>query len=253
MRGLFMGMLLASIWLCLCGNTAKTDLSATFSDPAGRGNLVIELAANGDGRITVDADDYFLIKSGQVYLVSAGPGGPRAMSVEAVAALQQRTVDEGSVAISSESGSRKPLEYVADGPVEVAGYGATAYRVAGAPNVAPVLLSDDPELADLGGAVAQWLDAMDAMTNPALRQQDNLKALRHGKAMIGFAGMRLARIERTPIDPARLVLPGRGHCQMSSGWGRSRPGRPSGNWQVHRFLQPATSRESCLPWKMAER
>jgi hypothetical protein len=189
---------------------AAADMTAEYVGATEHERTVIEIAENGDLRITTgtgEADGYLLVVSGKAYSVDAGPGGPLVTASEVQAYVTQRAIDAGSLSIVSIDAEDQTafLRFVPGDPIELAGYRGTEYAPEQGSHT-PVGIADDEALAPLGRAYLRYRRAIDEMDVDA-RIPDNLGELLEGRGVIRFWGGDLRRVSFDPIDPARFVLP----------------------------------------------
>jgi hypothetical protein len=209
-----MNFLLRLVVLVLAASAcapARADLRATYDDPNNqRHSLTIEIAGNGDLRLTEADGSYTLISGNSAYQVSAGPGGPRAISNEALAWLAAEDRRSGAVVRSSDNGTArpaKPTRLVAGATVNVAGFSGIEYKVPGAEGV-PMVFGDQADLLPLGNAVLRYLQfTMQLSPEEESWMPENLDDLLAGKGVLEFWGYRLVSLDRSPIPVARFTLP----------------------------------------------
>jgi hypothetical protein len=197
--------------------------------------LVVEVADNGDARITSDGYGYFIIVNGEGYWVEPGPGGPIATAEDAraqLAARERRDSDafEASIDAEIDEATRAAAEEVArkalaeldaslpelgtesakpdepDGAheadaneggnqTEFAGWQGAVLPLPEAPDLRMVV-TEAVEIAPLGAAIVQYLAASEGLAADSLRPSEPSP----------LAGRREALHGKTPLAYGRLTL-----------------------------------------------
>ena len=193
--------LLPALLATLAPMPAHADLTATYQRPGARAAITIEVASNGDMRVSGEDDGYKLWAGGEGYEVMAGPGGPLVMRVAEIAATR--------AGVRSSSVMLKP--WVPVGEATVAGRAGTKYMISGAennPDASALVISRDPALTALRDAFIRY-EAMGAATFPGDDgpERKSLRAALSTGAPIDYAGLQLIALSTAPIPPERFRLP----------------------------------------------
>jgi hypothetical protein len=222
-------------WLFFAiASPAFADTTAVYASPAGSFKLTIEIAANGDVRSDIAGKPgmYLLILTGKGFIITSTSEGPVVDRVEDVKpALEVFFEKRGppdfkarTKRMESSADTAMPLTLVKGDDVIVQGRKGTPYYTAlrgpGAPdhisgkpppNVSPpvIVVSNDPELAPLGIAMARQFQLTNSMApwsfaGPLIQRIDDL--LKTGAPLDIYDGELIA-ISHAPIPPSRFDLP----------------------------------------------
>lgn len=176
--------------------------------------LIVEVSDEGTIRVSRDSgelSDYFLFLEGETYQVTAGPGGPNVITLEAAAELARRnrqnvyTVGEASEG-SEETG---PMQYVPIEAATIAGHDGIRYNYQDAwdPISTQIVLSDDPALLPLGKALNVYEQATSRTSVFTNAQTDNVAELLSEHGVLAIWRYELTSVSFDPIDRARFVIP----------------------------------------------
>jgi hypothetical protein len=217
---------------------ASADVRAEYAADD-RTAIVVEVAADGSARIQASPDGYLLLIGDREYWVRAGPGGPVALTAEALEELdarERRAGDRFEVLLEAEGASDPATEAAADEaaraveaaiedmqaeiaaaeaadpPAPSARQQSTFAGWNGEPVAVPAMpefrlvVSDAAALAPLGEPLFRyWRRAEGAGGGPSLARL--LNALR-GKAPLAFGIFELRAATCDPLPASRYALPG---------------------------------------------
>jgi len=198
---------LAAVALLRAASPAAADTVARFSQLDGQPPIVIELADNGDSRMTV-TDAAYVTRDGTTYLVLSDSGGRFSVTLPDYLAL----LAELSRAAPS-AGGRMPdrVEITQAGTETVAGHSGTVHRLIGPGDAAPfeIVVSDDAVLRPvsliLTNLIATFIAQVEGQ-NPALAARI-AEVLRLG-AVIRFGPIyRLESVAATPVPRSAFDVP----------------------------------------------
>lgn len=203
-----LGLIAASIFFILAGTVARADVTAKFSDPNRRGNLIVEVADSGEMRFTDPRGDYFLFVDGHAYQVQAGPGGPTVVTSEALGFQAREEIRTGRVIYSSADDSKTPkvIRYIPEKPVSISGYQGTQYVVSGSTEAAYVL-TDQLRLLPIGRALATYLRVVTEISAEPRDDLGNLFDLLATHGVLELWGQKLSSASFAPIDRSRFAIP----------------------------------------------
>ena len=217
-----MRMFLALL-LLLSAAPALAGLRATYDDAGQSRQLIVDVADNGDARISeAGSSDYGLLLSGQFYMVGREDGVVTVARSEDVAAAIDTVVPPIFKNIFSGGEARAPAAFRAEkkGSRIVGGRTGTVYAVYGLndekPNEATeFVMSDDPALKPVGRALEQFMNAAilpgAVFIGPAaaeiVAQTRAIFAL--GTPIDGGGRFTLAKIETVKLNHEALELPAR--------------------------------------------
>jgi hypothetical protein len=184
---------------------ASADVTATYS---GNRNTrsTIEVAQDGSACIQFSVGrgrefEYTLVRNGEIFIVSPGPGHPIAITVDAF--KHQR----GDIPASpSRESNGRPLHFEPKETVQIAGFVGRRYALS-EPNAPGVVLADDPRLEPLGDALRHFLSAIPVSNPEGQAFAAALDPLLSSQGVLSFLGLDLANATFDPIDPARFALP----------------------------------------------
>ncbi|WP_332798729.1 hypothetical protein [Sphingomonas sp. PB2P12] len=195
-------------------NPALADMTAHYVGPDETTMMTIEIASDGDLRMTFGDDTaYFLTHAGQDYHVETRAAGPMVMRQEdiAVAMIEQAAP---KVRRSPRKGE-KGVRLVARGEVGIRGRKGLAYGLVSegrseADDAPFLVVSDDPALAPLAAAMRRQFDTsfgtMHAIFGDASPLIGVTGMLAKG-APLSFFGFQLDTIDPAPISALRFVVP----------------------------------------------
>jgi hypothetical protein len=202
---------------------AEAGLRAVYFDAAKSGQLMIEVADNGDARIgEADSSDYGLLLGGHFYIVGGQQGAPMVARIEDVGAAVDRVVPPifHDLLKSPSTASRLPTHLRAEAGAEqkVGGYGGRLYHVRGLDSadpqkVADYVISSDPALAPVGRVLEQFMNAAlvpaAVMMGPAIPELigETREIFALGTPIDVGGRFRLDHVDRVDIAPGRLALP----------------------------------------------
>ncbi len=182
-----------------------TDLTAIYVNDRGRETMRIEVAADGDLRISDSVDRYWLWHDGQAYLVVSGPGGPIVERVADIAAARAEAGQPGPAARTLPG-----IEMVESGRTVVNGRTGTIYAARGVKvtdQVTQPVLSDDPALAPIARAFARQGELMRIMPGPEGDSGIDMSGFFAKGALLRLGDATLQSVDPAPIPAARFAVP----------------------------------------------
>lgn len=221
MRGMIKIGLGALAILAFAGQ-AEAGLRAVYFDAAKSGQLVIEVADNGDARIgEADSSDYGLLLGGHFYIVGGQQGAPMVARIEDVGAAVDRVVPPiFHDLLKSPAAAALPAHLRAEPGAEqnVGGYAGRLYHVRGLDGADPekaadYVISSDPALAPVGRVLEQFMNAAlvpaAVMMGPAIPELigETREIFALGTPIDVGGRFRLDHVDRVDIAPGRLALP----------------------------------------------
>lgn len=202
-------LLLASLIVALLATPVRADVTAIYRESGNpRAELRFEVAESGAIRISQSGDGYLLILDGEAYFVSAGPGGPEAMSGAALAYVERQRRRRGEVVVVSSAGANRAeaITFARQDAVTVMGLPGVLYRI-GENEERGLVLSEDSALRPLGTAISAWFLAISTFSPEPSLEYEALAGFIGSRGVLAFGGLQLASLDRAAIDPARFALP----------------------------------------------
>jgi len=229
MRGLLICL------FAMAATPALADTTAVYVSPAGNVTSTIEIATNGDFRsdIAGEPSAYLLSLSGHGFMITPTPKGPVVDRIEdvkpALVALFEKRgppdFEARTKKMESGADTGMPMTLVPGDDIIVQGRKGTPYYTARRspetpdhisgnppPNGSPpvIVISKDPELAQLGIAMARQFQLMNStapwsVVGPFIirRAEDILKT----GAPLDIYDSELTTVSHDPIPPSRFKLP----------------------------------------------
>lgn len=193
---------------------ALADTTAVYKATTGA-EMTVEIASNGNTRATMNADGaYSLTVDGQDYFVlftARGAVVDRFSDVGAVMAdAMQKLMADKKMPPMRDAPS---FDFVQGGQMTVNGRPGIVWSMKVGDALSPdsaVVMSADPDLAELGRVLARGFELSTAMLGRAMGGSNPMagmaRVLRTG-APLRFAGMELVSVAHTPIGADRFALP----------------------------------------------
>lgn len=202
---------------------AEAGLRAVYYDAAKAGQLVIEVADNGDARIgEPDSSDYGLLIGGHFYIVGAQQGVPMVARIEDIGAAVDRVVPPifHDLLRSPAAASKLPAHLRSEAGAEqtVGGRVGRLYHIRGLDSSNPdkaadYVISSDPALAPVGRALEQFMNAAlvpaAVMMGPAIPELigETREIFALGTPIDVGGRFRLDHVDSVDIAANRLALP----------------------------------------------
>lgn len=196
--------LIAGLSMALFSQPASADMRATYASDASGFTMVLELNDDGALRGTVVGDKQWLLRVDDVnYIIVEEEDGPRVLDTRIMAEIFSESLPTSFSELMKDA-PEPTLEEA--GPVEIYGRIGTGYRFGKSQEI-DFVMSDDPDLATLGEAMAeQFRASVDLMSMGAAAVRPLAELLETG-APLRFARADLKSIEDAPIDDERFTLP----------------------------------------------
>ena len=218
LRLLVVGVILGSI---LAG-PAQADIAARYEttgdDTVVKMEMTVEADEHGNVRTQMARlGSYFLLRDGELYQVSIGESGPFVVRVSDLMTVQAELAEE--ILTDGAPEMEIPLQLFAEMETEVVGervgtgYGLVSDEYP-EPRYASVVISHDPELAQLGEALVKSNEAMTKTTSAwgqmgtmlGVMNAQMLEILRKG-APLRMMQLELTDVSDEKIPPERFALP----------------------------------------------
>lgn len=199
---------------------AVAGTRATYAGETPDKVMTIEVADNGDARISDEENgDYGLMLGGHFYIVGSGGGAVRVARIEDVAAAIDQVIPPVFKGLFSgaRTAPAKGFRAVKHGTRTVAGQPGTVYTVYGLNDEKPdeaqeFVLSSDPALKPIGAAMEQFMNAAIVPAAPligagAVEIIANTRAIFALGTPLDVGRLRLTSLATADVPPARLALP----------------------------------------------
>ncbi len=213
-RDMKLGFAFLAVNVAAWAGPAFADMTAHYVGPNDTRMLTIEIATEGDLRMTFGEDpDYFLTRAGRDYFVKTSAAGPTVMRQEDIATAMIEQVKRK--VRQSPHKSEMAARLVEHGPVSIRKRKGVAYVLVregkrGADDEPFLVVSDDPDLAQLAAAMRRQFDT-GFRTLHGIFGVDSPWAVMEGMldkgAPLVFLGMQLDTIDRARIPASHFVLP----------------------------------------------
>jgi hypothetical protein len=221
MRGLLalIGLLFAA--------PALADTIAVYSANGGMMTMVVEIAANGDMRVSMggtmfeemkrkapagmDVDQLGgIVRGGENYMIQPGPGRkPVVIRMADAAAVMKEYLDAHRGDMPTPPDDMAGPKLIERGTAKINGRTGKAFYIEEGEGMPLAVVSADPDLAELAGAMRRQFgtstEMMVSVGLPAMGK--SMDAVLAQGAPIAFAGMELQSVKHDPIPAARFVLP----------------------------------------------
>ena len=200
----------AALCATLLAAPAQADIMARFAQPNGL-PLVVEVRDNGDSRIVVN-DGVYLRRDGASYMILTDASGTFVARQEDFVGFMRALL---GAAPELQAPSDSPVSLGRQGEEVVAGRRGTLFRVKFVGSASPeetmdIVISDDPELAPVGRAMAAQLGPLltaSIASTPGLSQ--GLADLMARGTVIRFGFVwELESVETGPVDASGFALRG---------------------------------------------
>lgn len=214
---------LGAIAALAAAGPAEAGLRAVYFDAAKSGQLVVEVADNGDARIgEPDSSDYGLMIGGHFYIVGSQDGKAMVARIEDVGAAVDRVVPPifHDLLTETAAASKLPAHLQSEAGAEqtVGGRAGRVYHIRGLDSGNPAkaadyVISTDPALAPVGRALEQFMNAalvpaavsMGAAIPELIGETREIFAL--GTPIDVGGRFRLDHVDSVDVAPGRLALP----------------------------------------------
>jgi hypothetical protein len=193
---------------------------ATYAGETPDKVMTIEVADNGDARISDGTDgDYGLMLGGHFYIVGSSGGALRVARIEDVAAAIDQVIPPvfRGLLSGARTAPARNFRAVRQGTRTVAGQTGTVYLVYGLNDQKPdeaqeIVLSSDPALRPIGAAMEQFMNAAIVPAAPLIGEgaADIIASTRAIFALgtpLDVGRFRLTSLTDADVPPARLALP----------------------------------------------
>lgn len=205
----------------LAAMPAWADTTAVYKAPQGA-QMTIEVASNGNMRSTIGSSGtYSLSVDGEDYMVFYDANGPVVVRMSDMVAVLADYVQKNmpELAKASEAEGPSPFKYFRGGQMTIGGRAGTIwYMNFGEDSLPPdkfaanarIVVSADPELAELGAALVRQIESSTKLSSPLFGRRNPadgiLEVVKTG-APILWNGMELTSVSRIPIAADRFALP----------------------------------------------
>lgn len=214
--------LIASL-LLLVATSAWADTTATYKAPQGA-QMTVEVASNGNMRITIGGNGtYTLSADGEDYMVFYDASGPVVVRMSDMIAVltdyMQKNMPDLAKAREAPQDGPSPFTYFKGGQMVIGGRAGTVwYMKFGGDRIPPdrfgansrIVMSADPELAELGAGIVRQIESSMKMSSPMFGNHNPmggiLEVMKTGAPLL-WNGMELTSVSRTPIPADRFALP----------------------------------------------
>lgn len=188
---------------------AKADVHAEYAAENGRGSMAIDVADNGDTRISLQAGGYMLFTTAGDYDVEPGPGGPVATTLEA---LRYEFGHDAEEVVADPGTETASYHLTASGTVKVGERSGLAFRLAdkNGQQAGPpaVVIADDPRLAPLGKAYLHMLRFAEGTAGAPDELVNEMAAQLEKGGPLALNGLALSSVSFEPLPPAYFAPPG---------------------------------------------
>jgi hypothetical protein len=205
--------------LVLGGGAQANDITARYVLPTyGDAVMTIEADDRGNSRIKVDGETGIVITGGTAYFVTADEAGPVVVRRDDALAAADEMMTMAGLPLPVD-----PVEARAAGPTDggqepIAGHPGRRWILSepAPPSgfLATLVLSDDPQLAPVGRAMAmlavesRYVGAMVGRSGLSVHGPPEVIALIRRGTILRFTHLaRLESVSRAPIPPSAFVLP----------------------------------------------
>jgi len=216
-----MRLLLASAAALLAAMPAWADTTAVYKAPQGA-QMTVEVASNGNMRTTIGAGGtYTATVDGEDYMVFYDAKGAVVVRMSDLVAVLANFIQKNmpDMMKETETDDPSPFKYFQGGQMTVGGRAGTVwYMKFGEDSLPPdkfgaasrIVMSADPELAELGGAIVRQIESSLKLSSPMFGRRNPmggiLDVMKTG-APILWNGMELTSVSRAPIAADRFALP----------------------------------------------
>lgn len=197
---------IAALAALLAAAPVQADITARFAQESGP-PITVQVRDNGDSRIVV-TDGVYVMRDGVAYMILTDPRGTFVTRQEDFVALMQELL----TAVPRLPGARDPVPGVEEqGTETVAGRTGTIFRVGapGSTDTIDFVISEDPELAPVGRAMATLLGPLltaSMESTPGLGAEMTGLFARGTVIRFGFM-WRLDSVDMAPVAAAGFELP----------------------------------------------
>ncbi|HWW65449.1 MAG TPA: hypothetical protein VNZ43_11855 [Sphingomonadaceae bacterium] len=200
---------------------ASAGTRAIYASDEGGKQLTIEVADNGDARISDGSPgEYGLMLGGHFYIVGTQDGALKVARIEDVAsAIDQVIPPVFKGMLSAPAATPKGFRAEKKGARDVAGQPGTVYAVYGLNSDKPAeaqefVMSSDPKLKPVGAAMEQFMNAAVVPAAPLIGNgAAEIVAQTHAIFALGtpldVGRFKLTSLESADVPPAKLALPGK--------------------------------------------
>lgn len=203
---------------------AHADMTALYETTLAPMPMTVEVNDAGDVRVQQSTGaSYYLMTGGKAYIVQRGPNGPYAAEMGLYLQIQAEQFSDFAASIMKgiEGAADIPTpEFTSLGPTEIRGRVGTGYSFSFASNAKPeaeakrrpmFVVSDDPQLAPLGEALARFQrtggQAMGRLLPMFQSFSDGTAEVIGTGAPLRMGPSELTQVDMAAIDPARFALP----------------------------------------------
>jgi len=203
--------------MLFAGSPAAADTTAVYANKSKTIPMTMTVEIGNDGSVRYQMSmgrTYGLVVNGTDYFVEVGAKGPVVDRAEDLVTAQKEAMALFMPALKEHDTSTGP-QLVPIGTVSINGRTGQAYGYKaenkGTSSPAIVVVSKDPDLAELGKAMSRQfstsLTMFSRMVGNAPGMFSQMKDILQSGAPLSFAGMELQSINHAPVDATRFELP----------------------------------------------